>query len=186
MYRAVYWHRDVRISTALVKKSLFLALSRGELQGSDLYGLTDYDFSTKIKSLSPDLVSLIESSEHPHSYLCALEKDYDDNNKLHERLQSLEERIEFESLLADKLQKAGIPFTREEVIIDIPEKISFEVNLPVKNGGEYRPFTSTETLFSKGAVENLTGVLRKVRLFLPREKAESKLEEIVKITQIQL
>ncbi|MBN2625037.1 MAG: HD domain-containing protein [Spirochaetales bacterium] len=185
MYKAVYWHRDVRISTALVKKALYLALNRGELKGEDLYGLTDADFHLKVKELSPALSSLIESSENPLSYAAVIEKDFKQEDPLHRKLENLEERTAYEGELAEKLKKRGMDIDGEEIIVDVPEKISFEVDLPVLREGRYIPFTSLGTLFSAPSAANLTGVLRKVRLLLPRDRTDKlKPEEIVQIAQI--
>ncbi len=183
MYKAVYWHRDVRISTALVKKALYLALERGELRGSDLYGLTDDDFRLKVRDLFPELENLIIRSENPLSYQAVLEKDFSEDNPVHRSLEKLPSRVEFEASLASDLRGAGMDISAEEVIADVPEKISFEVNLPLLTEGRFVPFTETESLFSGPSVRNLTGVLRKVRIFLPREKV-SDLEKVRQIVQI--
>jgi uncharacterized protein len=185
MYKAVYWHRDVRISTALVKKALYLALERGELQGEELYGLTDDEFRFKVKELSPPLEKLIARSENPLKTHVVLEKDFNQSLPAHQALEKLETRNAYEAQLAEKLRKEGFDIKAEEVVVDVPEKISFEVNLPIRVGNELRPFTSLGTLFSASEAENLPGVLRKIRLLLPREKTDGlDIEKIVQIAQL--
>ncbi|MDC7221333.1 MAG: HD domain-containing protein [Spirochaetales bacterium] len=179
MYKAVYWHRDVRISTALVKKALYLALEQGELTGEELYGLTDDEFRLRVSQLSPMLERLIERSEKPLTYKAVVEKDFDKSNPVHLSLENLESRTAFEKELAEKLQSEGWDIHPEEIVADVPEKISFEVELPIRIEGEATPFTSMETLFSTGAAENLPGVLRKVRILLPEEKSQGAIEKII-------
>jgi HD superfamily phosphohydrolase len=41
MYRSVYWHRTVRIATAMIKKAVLLGLAEGDLDKEKLYGLDD-------------------------------------------------------------------------------------------------------------------------------------------------
>ncbi|MDC7222750.1 MAG: HD domain-containing protein [Spirochaetales bacterium] len=183
MYKAVYWHRDVRIATALAKKALYLALKQGDLKGEDLYGLTDEGFRRMVKGLPPSLVGLMKRSENPLASKAALERDFDGANALHRSLENLDDRALFEREIAERLGREGVKISAEEVVIDVPEKISFEVDLPILKEGELRPFTSMETLFSAAAGENLTGVLRKVRLILP-PTIDLELEKIVQIAQI--
>ena len=183
MYKAVYWHRDVRISTALVKKALYLALERKELEGSDLYGLTDDEFRLKVQDLSPDLENLISRSENPLSYQAVIEKDFDGSDPAHLALEKLESRTAFENRISSDLSLNGMDIAPEEIVADVPEKISFEVNLPLFKEGRFVPFTETESLFSGPSADNLTGTLRKVRILLPREKI-SDIEKVRQIVEI--
>ena len=41
MYRAVYWHRTVRVATAMIKKAVFMGLTEQVIRPDDLYGLDD-------------------------------------------------------------------------------------------------------------------------------------------------
>ena len=47
MYKTVYWHSDVRISTALVKKAVYLGLSGNHIKAEELYGMDDHEFFHK-------------------------------------------------------------------------------------------------------------------------------------------
>jgi HD superfamily phosphohydrolase len=41
MYRTIYWHRQVRSATAMIKKALLAGLEAGLFRGEELYGLDD-------------------------------------------------------------------------------------------------------------------------------------------------
>ena len=44
MYKTVYWHKTVRIATAMIKKAVAMALKDGAITRGDLYGLDDEEF----------------------------------------------------------------------------------------------------------------------------------------------
>ena len=54
MYRAVYWHRTVRIATAMIKRAVLLGMQDGQIRPRDLYGLTD-----------PGFLALLDARRHP-------------------------------------------------------------------------------------------------------------------------
>ena len=47
MYKTVYWHKTVRIATAMIKKAIAMALEEGAIGTQDLYGLDDEQFSAR-------------------------------------------------------------------------------------------------------------------------------------------
>ena len=50
MYKTVYWHKTVRIATAMIKKAVAMGLADGAITRSDLYGLDDEEFFAHFSS----------------------------------------------------------------------------------------------------------------------------------------
>jgi hypothetical protein len=57
----------------------------------------------------------------------------------------------------------------QEILIDIPEPISFEIDLPVLDPEGSRPFADSESIFSAGAVGEIARSLRRVSLIADAE-----------------
>ena len=150
MYRSVYWHKNVRISTALMKKALNAALTEKKIITSELYELDDNS-----------IFSVLEKCKNFPEYKCALavknnflyetvfEFSFDTSNNLHKNLEDLKFRSNFEKELAEKLN-----IEQTDILIDVPENISFESNL----------LDGKETVFSKNTIKSFTQNLRKIRI----------------------
>ncbi len=61
----------------------------------------------------------------------------------------------------------------ESVIIDIPEPISFEVDIAITEGTSHRKFINADSVFSRSVVQGFTESLRKIRLFVPEDLKEA-------------
>ncbi|MDR0349092.1 MAG: hypothetical protein LBH90_06335, partial [Tannerella sp.] len=61
--------------------------------------------------------------------------------------------------------RTGSAVRPEEIIIDVPEPISFETGLHVS--GESRDFEESSTVFKPQTVKNFTASLRILRIFAP-------------------
>lgn len=189
MYKTVYWHKGVRISTALVKKAVYLALKEGQLNPQQLYGMDDQNFLHTMLSLQPEIKSMMEQSERPYGFEILHSWNYEPLNSSHKKLMDLDMRFKKEEELRDFFKKSGINFEMGEVLLDLTGKISFEVELPVMLHGEALPFPETETVFSREVVKDFTTSLQKIRLIVPREGAEKirkslDFEEILQIIHI--
>ena len=57
MYKAVYWHKNVRIATAMMKKTLYTALKEGILEAKELYSIDDQAYIASL-SQKPILMNL--------------------------------------------------------------------------------------------------------------------------------
>ncbi|AEE16587.1 HD domain-containing protein [Treponema brennaborense] len=159
MYRSVYWHRTIRIATAMMKKAVFAALSRSLIQPEQLYGQDD----TGIHSLLdfppecfPEGVCA-DGVRTRQLFTVIGEIPFDENNPLHKKLEDLRCRTETEQNLAEKLKIAG-----PQLLIDIPERISFESDLWI--GDESVPFSKSSTVFSELTIDSFTRSLRKIRI----------------------
>lgn len=185
MYKTVYWHRGVRIATALVKKALFLALKNGELVADNLYGMDDDSFLQTMLSLDPELQQMMEDSETPYSYQILGSWDYESTGARHP-LMDLENRLAKEKEIYGQIKSLGYSLKQNQVLIDITGKISFEVDLPVLHHGELTAFPETDTVFTRDVVHDFTERLQKIRVIIPHHVRQemidqSKIEEVLKI-----
>lgn len=166
MYRAVYWHKTVRIATAMIKKALVLALKDGELVPEDLYGLDDEDFFRTVGGKDYPPFALVKKVAARDLFRTVAEIPFDDRDPRHARLGDLLERAKLEKELASRF---SLP--REDVLVDIPEKITFEIDLPIRlPEGGLREYAESGSVFSPPVVEGFTRTLRVLRLALPREE----------------
>lgn len=181
MYKAVYWHKTVRIITAMMKKTLYVALKNEIIQAKELYSIDDQG-----------LFTLLESKEYFEELECAdavknkalfkviFECPFDEHNPKHKALENLENRDVIEKELANALHcKSSL------LLIDIPERISFESDLFILD--ENTNFSNSSTIFTSKTVENFTSSLRKIRLaFSPvflLNKTDKELENIIKLIE---
>ncbi len=82
------------------------------------------------------------------------------------RLTALPARLAAEQAIAREASHAlGRPVPAWHLIIDIPEPISFEIDLPVLDAGESRPFAETDSVFTEATVRGFGRSLRRVSLF---------------------
>ena len=166
MYRSVYWHRTVRIATAMIKKAVLLGLSQGDLTSSELYNLDDAGFYKALSTREMDYYTLAERVFKRQLLKTVWETPFDSRD--HGAAEDLNSRLEFESCIAEKLRSLfGMKIKDWEVILDIPEPISFEVELKIHRSGKFIPFSGSGSVFSAAIVEDFTANLRKTRLFLP-------------------
>lgn len=173
MYKAVYWHRDVRIATAMIKKFLHMTIKAARLDPVQLYHLDDNGFLNLASQICaspgiPDLPRLVRNSTFYQ--LCAEIPFCELPPETQSRLANLDSRAELEKALAGSLcPRAGGGATSPEwnVILDVPEHVSFEVDFPLlARDGTVRPFLESSSVFSSRTVHEFTDSLRKVRLLV--------------------
>ncbi|MGL4982777.1 MAG: HD domain-containing protein [Treponemataceae bacterium] len=157
MYRSVYWHKYVRVATAMMKKTLFAALNQHIISPEQLYTCTDTDVLNLLKNKNFDEKFCVESLCNQKLYRILSEEPFNEKNAEHKNLQDLAYRTHAEKELAKKLGKKP-----HEVLIDIPEKISFESDLWISD--EMTTFSSSSTVFKNETIASFTSVLRKVRV----------------------
>lgn len=162
MYKTVYWHKTVRIATAMIKKAIVTALTNGELLPTNLYGLTDDQFYQKCSSPTISTSHLIRQTKTGKLFSTFKEQPFDQDNKLHRDLLNLEFRVDYEKSLAKKM---GL--NSSDVIIDIPEPINFETTFPIKDGEKTTLFLNSHTVFSKPVVKGFQENLRIIRYLCP-------------------
>jgi HD superfamily phosphohydrolase len=163
MYRTVYWHRSVRSATAMVKKALLGGLETGVIAPEELYNLDDQGLFYFLASKNYPLGELVSALRDGRLYTAAIELPY--NEKEHHVLSDLKKRSFYEERLAREFSRiSGKNITPKELIIDLPEPVSFEADLYVQ--GEEKIFSASSSAFKGGMVAELTKTLRIVRVFI--------------------
>jgi len=162
MYRSVYWHRQVRAATAMMKKSVFAALTQGLLSEEALYSFDDKGIFLALTSQASGAQAscmLAQSIRDGQIFPIVYEIPFDSKNPFHTLLEDIAERTEVEAQLAEKL---SLPF--EHVVIDVPERISFESTLPILDAKPTQTaFSQSSTVFEKSTVALFSQKLRKIR-----------------------
>ena len=166
MYRSVYWHKTVRIATAMIKKAVLLALEEGALRPEELYGLDDQEFfALAARSPFPPLelagtggAAASCSSRWPAGR-------WRRTTRRGPAWPPCAARLAAEQAIArEASRELGRPVPAWHIIIDIPEPISFEIDLPVLDAGGSRPFAEAGSVFTEGAVRGFARSLRRVSL----------------------
>ncbi|MCL2721446.1 MAG: HD domain-containing protein [Treponema sp.] len=190
MYRTVYWHRQVRAATAMVKKALISGLESGQITGEDLYNLDDTSLFTMLKEKTGCAGSLVESVLEGRIYTtaaeispelscektvwqsqvktckgsCPVTIDITDIRKIGNRAQ-------FEEKLAEQLRGIGLEIKGEDIIIDIPEPVSFETGLYVID--ENRSFSDSSSAFKPQTVNAFVQTLYTIRIYINQKFKET-------------
>jgi HD superfamily phosphohydrolase len=183
MYRAVYWHRDVRSATAMVKKALLGGLESGIIAGEELYNLDDQELFTLVAQRKYPLFALVDSVRNGRLFVAAAEIPFDE--KAHGKLLSLSERSRLEESLALELSPLfGKTLTGDAIIIDLPESISFDCGLFVTDEGCC--FSEGSSAFKSNIVDAFVKSLRIIRILVDpvyEEKIKSLRKDILQISQ---
>ena len=140
MYRTVYWHKEVRAATAMIKKALLSALAEGSLDKEALYGLDDASFFRLQESVGCPAFTLLGDVRDGRLLSLAAERPYSKDDPFDAKVSSLEGRMGQEALLFSKLSIQYPHLKPWEVVIDIPEPVSFESDMHFLFGfGTYLP-----------------------------------------------
>jgi len=183
MYRSVYWHRTVRVATAMVKKAVVTGLATGTIQGEELYGLDDEGLFSLLASRSNPAFVLAAWVREARFFELIHELPFDPAQKAHLELEKLDTRGKKELLLADGLSSiAGRAILPQELIIDLPEPVSFETSLFVRD--ENCPFSRSSTVFKPEVVSSFTRSLRVIRVCAPKEIAAALRDSPVKAGRV--
>ena len=176
MYKAVYWHKTVRSATAMVKKALFLGIKDGIIKPEELYGLDDETLFSNYRKSTYTPFSLLRDVAERKIFKTVTEIPFDMENSSHHCLTFLDKRLSREKDISEMLKKyISGGCGSESVIIDIPEQISFEVNLPVVNDAGTADFTASVSVFNRPVIKGFTEALRKIRVFAHESVASSPL-----------
>ncbi|MDR0302086.1 MAG: HD domain-containing protein [Treponema sp.] len=162
MYRTVYWHHQVRAATAMVKKALIKGLESEQITGADLYDLDDTGLFTLLgeKTGNP----LVESVRNGRIFATAAEIPIKADIT---GIREIRARSRLEEQIAAELCKAGIQINEEDLIIDIPEPVSFETGLFVLD--EKRSFSDSSSAFKTETVDSFIKTLYTIRIFIDQK-----------------
>ena len=182
MYKTVYWHKTVRIATAMVKKALFLGIQKGVIHPEQLYNLNDHTLFSLAESHQFEPFKLLRFVAARKLHKQVFSEPFDSSKKSHLALENLDFRISTENKIADELsKKTGCLIKAEDIIIDIPERISFEIDVPVqanKSRGNIL-FQESGSVFTPATISNFVKTLRHLSLFVIRK--DSVLDALKKI-----
>jgi HD superfamily phosphohydrolase len=176
MYRTVYWHRQVRSATAMIKSAMLGLLESGKIAPEELYGLEDQSLFSLIQS------PLAQAVREGRLYGTAAEFPY--NEEEHRCLKDIHSRSRYEESLAACFREAGAPLEKGDLIIDVPEPVSFETGLFVRD--ENRGFEGSSSAFQRETLNAFVKSLYIVRIFVEssREGAVRALPEFNEILHI--
>lgn len=170
MYRTVYWHKSVRMATAMMKKAITAALHAHIIAPEELYALDDdglfyllHDrYKKATKSQFPEYLCAHELQEQA-LYIPAVEIPFDNTRENHLKLENPDYKTHIEQCIANDI---GCPV--EEIVIDIPERITFESDLLVSDTNTL--FPESATVFSSATLDLFVSLIRKIRIGVYQKK----------------
>lgn len=172
MYRAVYWHPTVRIATGMIKAGLYQGLAAGAFRESELYGLDDETFYRKFGESghpgAPLVAAVFARRFHTVAAEIPMEAIPDP-----QRLLALDARTSLATSIGRDVGLTG----NATLIIDVPEAVSFEVDIPVWTARESHGFREAGSVFTPDVVRDFTRRIRIIRLALPPEASEDQLAD---------
>ena len=177
MYRTVYWHRQVRAATSMIKKALLDGLESGLIAGEELYGLDDQGLFTLLRKKTGNF--LAEAVWKGSLFTVAAEIPFIEAD--HACLRDITRRSQYEEQLAGEFRRRGIQLGRNDLIIDIPEQISFETGLFVTD--ENCGFPESSSAFKTETLNSFVNTLYTIRIFVSPEFCE-KVETIPQLSDI--
>ncbi len=132
MYKTVYWHKTVRIATAMIKKAIAMALDAGAISMRDLYGLDDEQFSARFRADVFPGFRLIEDAKRRVLHKQVLRIPFSEALPAHAELESIRARLALEREIAAAAGRMlGREVPQESIVVDVPERLSFEAAIPV-------------------------------------------------------
>jgi HD superfamily phosphohydrolase len=164
MYRTVYWHRQIRAATSMIKKALLKGLESKTIAREELYGLDDQGLFTLLREKAGEgkARALAEAVWNGNFYAVAAEIPFVQAD--HACLRDISQRSRYEEQLADEFRRAGIPLGSDDLIIDVPEQVSFETGLFVSD--EQCGFAESSSAFKTEILDSFVNTLYTIRIFV--------------------
>lgn len=179
MYKTVYWHEKTRCATAMIKKAIINGLNDNTLSSSMLYNLDDYSFDSLALKYPNKLTNVIDVKNNKLLFT-KFEKSFDENHFFDNYCKPLDKRTLIEKKLFLILKENHNNLREDQLIIDIPEPISFESNIPlVFADGSTVTFKKHNELFTKQVRDNFINTLRKTRIFTIEEINKNEITEAI-------
>jgi HD superfamily phosphohydrolase len=173
MYRSVYWHPFVRAATSMVRKAIQMALDDAVLVPENLYGLDDAGLRSLAQTSGYAPLKLASDAFKGDVFVKVAEMPFNERNAAHLDLGDLHRREEAEAALAMASKIADT-----DVVIDIPEPINLETNLPVRTSEGWQPFSERTKLFGAETLSEITRQLRQIRVFVRKERFDPAIEAL--------
>ncbi len=189
MYKTVYWHKTVSISTALVRKAIRLDLQRKKIDAAHLYQMTDADFYNYYENHEDkDIVELIHESQNPWNYTTVVDQEFDENISSHRRIEDVKYRDELSMRLQQVLhEKLHLPLSDCAVFIDVAPAMSFEFDINIRDDDKEANLVLAKeknSVFNDDIVQKFTQVLRRIRFIVKRKIVELDSDTRKKIIEI--
>jgi HD superfamily phosphohydrolase len=132
MYKTVYWHKTVRIATAMIKKAVAMGLSEGAITRGDLYGLDDEEFFAHFSAARYPPFGLIEQVRRRELYRQVWRVPFREDNASHGRVEDTQQRLLAEERIAREAGTgAGKHVPAQDIVLDVPERVSFDFDVSV-------------------------------------------------------
>lgn len=182
MYRTLYWHKDVRSATAMIKKALISAVLQNKLKFDELYFLDDDEFNSLMeeKAAECEALSLVKRVKEGDILKEKVAFPFAENGTIEKKALNPIKRKAVEDALFLKLKEKYSDLKEYEVILDIPEPINFETSLMIaKSDGTSSELDEDMLIFTRGVSKAFSKHLRKVRLFLPQYVDETAAKKAV-------
>ncbi len=173
MYKTVYWHKTVRIATAMIKKAVVLGLADGAITLDGLYGLDDEEFFAVFPEKRFPGFSLIREVGRRALFKQLYSIPFHDDWPLHRGLEGSEARLRMEEEIARRAGRLmGRNLPPDRIVIDVPERISFEIDIPILVDGarEDRIRAPGSNLFADKTGGDFPGSLRRISVSGCREE----------------
>ena len=163
MYRTVYWHRQVRAATSMVKKAVLNGLETGAITAEELYHLDDQSLFNLLEKKTGN--PLTEAVWKGKLYSAAAEISYSEEK--HSCLKDIHKRLKCENAIIEKFRSRGIAMGSNDLIIDVPEPVSFETGLYVLD--EKCRFAESSSALKAETLSSFVKTLYTVRIFVNSE-----------------
>jgi hypothetical protein len=173
MYKTIYWHKTVRIATAMIKKAICMGLTAGAIRREDLYGLDDGEFFSGFGPSRFPGFSLISDVGRRELHKQVYRIPFHDEWPSHCALEDVMTRLDVERRIAGEAGAVlGRRVPEEDVVIDVPERISFDIDIAVRGGEEgvalCPRITRPASLFSDRGEEDFPRSLRCISVAVRR------------------
>ena len=179
MYKNVYWHKGTRSATAMIKKALLSAIREGFLGKGELVMLDDFQFQG-LENRAYEPFRLIRDVANNRLFKASFTKSWEADGALEMAAGDIERRFEAEDSIWKGLRKEYPGLKRYEVIIDIPEPISFESDVRIiMEDGSSKSFGEVTNLFTKDVGKQFAKALRVVSIFTPEYVSKESVERII-------
>jgi len=147
----------------MIKKALLNGLESGKIAGEELYGLDDQNLYSLLREKTGN--SPAESVWNGRLYSSSAEIPF--NEDVHACLRDITKRSLHEKQLTAEFRSAGIPLCPDDLIIDVPEPISFETGLFVID--EKCGFAESSSAFGTESINSFVKTLYTIRIFINPE-----------------
>jgi len=186
MYKTVYWHKKTRCATAMIKKTLIYNLNNNYITEDQLYNLDDYSFNELAQNNQKTFNNVLLVKDNK-LFKTKYEEQFDNKDLFHNYCVDLKNRNVFENEMYKILVKKHHDLRPDQLIIDIPEHISFEVDIPIlfKNGSTIL-FKDCDEIFSSKVISSFESSLRKVRIFTLTEITKYEIKEAITLCKKKL